>query len=102
MPFDGAKIADSQGRAEKLPFELYAAAYDNRGYNEPTVQNLRRVYDLIDVNQIFGSEYFVKILGCSERTGRNLIAKLREMDVVMPVSGKGKGKYRFKYRSEMQ
>ena len=29
------------------------------------------------------------------------MSKLREIDVVVPITGKGKGQYRFKYKSEM-
>ena len=61
---------------------------------------LREIYDQIDVNQIFGSSYIMKILDCSERTARNLLTKLKDMGAVVTVIGKGKGMYRFKYTVE--
>ena len=97
--------------AEKLPIKIsiesYTQAYRNKNYNNPTIQNLKVIYDDIEVNQVFGSTYLMKILECSERTARTLMGKLKEMDVVVAVIGKGRGKgqgkgiYRFKYESEV-
>ena len=105
MPIDTEKVADSTARhdpiSQQLPFESFEAAYQQRGYNEPTIQNLNRLFDEIAANQVFSSTYLVKSLGCAERTARNIMKKLREMDVVVPVSGKGKGMYRLKYDSEI-
>lgn len=52
--------------------------------------------------QVFGSAYITKILGCSPRMSRNLILKLRAMNVVVSLSGKGKGMYRFMFKSEYE
>lgn len=102
------KVADSAQTANnhterlpiKMPFEIFVKRYEEHAYNEPTIISLQQIYEGIDVNQIFGSAYLVKILECSDRTARNLMAKLREMDVIVPVTGKGKGMYRFKYDNE--
>ena len=40
------------------------------------------------------------ILECADSTARSIIGKLRDMDVVVPVSGHGKGMYRFRNKSE--
>ncbi len=80
----------------KLSFKDYEAAYQGKGYNRPSIAYLQEIYREVDANQIFGSSYLVKTLGCTERTARNLMAKLREMNVVEAVMGKGKGMYRFK------
>ena len=95
----GAK--ESANLPDKLPIAFYIDAYSDRGYNRPTIDSLMIIYDDIAVNQIFGSAYLTKILDVSERTGRDLMSKLREMGVVVAVSGQGKGKYRFKYDSEI-
>lgn len=59
-----------------------------------------KIYQETETNQVFGSSYLVKLLECSDRTARNLMAKLREMGVVAPVTGKGM--YRFKLESERE
>ena len=96
--------------SEKLPIKIsiesYTRGFHDKGYSNPTIQNLKAIYDDIEVNQVFGSTYLVKILECSERTARGLMGKLKEMDVIVAVIGKGRGKgqgkgiYRFKYEGE--
>ena len=97
MPFEEVKTADSK---EKLPIGIYKTLCQRNNYNAPTIEYLYQLYDLVDVNQIFSSAYIAKALDCSERTGRNIMAKLRQIDAVVPVSGKGKGMYRLKYKDE--
>ena len=99
--------------SEKLPIKIsmgaYTDSYRDKGYSEPTILSLMTIYNDIEVNQVFGSAYFMKILECSESTARRLLAKLKEMNVVIEVAGIGKGRgkgngrgiYRFKYESEV-
>lgn len=109
LPIDKVKAADSerignekwQSMPVKLSIESFTEAYLDKGYNEPTIHNLHLIYEQIEVNQVFGSAYLMKIIECSERTARNLLSKLREMNVVEVVNGKGKGMYRFKYMGEL-
>ena len=98
LPIGEEEVADSD---QKLPIQIYKKICQNTGYNEKAIRNLWRVYELIEVNQIFSASYIMKEMKCSERTSRNIISRLREMEVIVPVKGKGKGKYRFKYKSEM-
>jgi len=69
-------------------------------YNNATIENITRIYNEIEVNQIFSAAYVRKILDCADSTSRSLISKLKEMKVVVAVKGNGKGKYRFKYNNE--
>jgi ATP-dependent DNA helicase RecG len=109
LPVDNAKVADSvqNGNIEnqnpliKLSMESFIQMYSDKGYNEPTRVYLQAIYDQIEVNQIFGSTYIMKILNCSERTARNLLTKLKDIGAVVTVTGKGKGMYRFKYTDEI-
>lgn len=109
LPIDVSKVADSirNGNVEdqnlplKLTIESFTQMYSDKRYNEPTIMYLRNLYDQIELNQVFGSSYIMKILDCSERTARNLLTKLKDMGAVVPVTGKGKGLYRFKYTVEI-
>jgi ATP-dependent DNA helicase RecG len=83
-------------KLEKISATAYTQAYMARGYKGATVQYLKEIYDQLEVNQVFGSAYLVKILECSDKVAQRLLAKLREMDVVIAVAGKGKGMYRLK------
>lgn len=71
-----------------------------QGYSKPTIDNMRTLYDRVEINQIFGAAYVKKVLECADSTARRLIGMLKTIQVVVPITGKGKGKYRFKYDSE--
>ena len=64
--------------------------------HEPSKTNILKVYNEIEKNQIFGTKEIEEILACSPSTARAVMAKLRDMGVVIVVKGKGKGKYVFK------
>ena len=101
LPFCNSKPADAEdGTPEKLPFGAFQNACQRNGFNAPTIESLYHLYWHVDVNQVFGSAYITKTINCSERTGRSLMSKLRQMDVVVPIKGKGKGMYRLKYKKE--
>ena len=102
LPIEGESIADS---AQDVPTKLSKLTFDSilmsMNYNEMTRQNLSEIYKKIELNQIINSSYVAKIMECSERTARNLMNKLKDMGVLMPIAGKGKGMYRFRYKNEL-
>lgn len=108
LPIETAKTADpaesevliDKNIPMKIKPETFLTALDGKSCSRTTQKKLVQIYEVIDANQIFSTAYLVKILDCSERTARNLIIKLREMEVIVPVSGKGKGMYRFKLEKE--
>ena len=57
-------------------------------------------YNDIDTNQIFGAQEIERILDCSPTTAKEIMRKIRDMEVVVEVKGSGKGKYRFIYENE--
>ena len=67
------------------------SAIQKQNYKEPTPTNIIRIYENIDSNQVFSTKDIVGILGCSSSTSRELMTKLREMQVVCEVKGMGKG-----------
>ncbi len=108
LPFEKEKVSDSdiitkareKYRPIKLSLEAYTQAYTEKSYNTSTILNLQAIYDQIEVNRVFNSTYLMKILNCSDRGARRLLIKLKEMNVVVVFSGKGKGMYRLKYDGE--
>lgn len=87
---------------QKLAIDTLKSAIKEKTYKVPTQRNIIQVYEAIDGNQIFGTQEIAEILNCSPSTARELMSKLREMKVVCEIKGKGKGKYRFVYESEME
>ncbi len=85
---------------KKLSIETLNSVVVQQNYNEPTVDNIFKIYNEIDTDQIFGATDIQIILHCSISTAGALMAKLREMKIVLAVKGNGKGKYRFIYENE--
>lgn len=90
----------SEIQNEKLDFEKIKSEIQKRKYNEPTIDNILRIYNEIETNQVFGSSDVRKILDCSSSTASEIMSKLRELEVVVAVKGKGKGKSRFINKDE--
>ena len=93
---------DKKPAISMIEFSKIAVLCAEMGYSKPTITNIEILYQNVDVNQVFGAAYVRKILSCADSTARSLISKLRDMEVVVSIVGKGKGMYRFKYTSEME
>ena len=89
------------GERIKLSASSFDSLLNKMSYTGVINSNLKLIYQQVEVNQIFGSKYIMKILNCSERTARNLMNKLKDMGILIVVVGKGKGNYRFKYDDEL-
>ncbi len=87
---------------KKLAIEILNSAIEKQHYNEPTKTNIILVYNMIETNQIFGAPEVKDILKCSVSSSKDIMKKLRDMEVVVTVKGKGKGKYRFAYDTEIK
>lgn len=90
----------SEFKNVKLPFDTIKSEIEKNQYNEPTFKNIMKIYDEMDNNQILGASDIRRILKCSPSTASEIMFKMREMNVVKEVKGKGKGKYRFAYKDE--
>ena len=87
---------------EKLSIESLNQSISKHDYIERTIQNVIKVYNEFATNQIFGALEVEKVLGCYTTTSKELMKKLRDMQVVIEVKGMGKGKYRLAYESEVK
>lgn len=86
---------------KKLDIKALNQAIFKQKYIERTRKNILTIYNEIDTNQVFGAPEVERILGCSTTASKDIMKKLRDMDVIVKVIGNGKGKYRFAYKSEM-
>ena len=87
---------------EKVSLDTLLAKCRENSYNATVLNNMEKVYSEIITDQVFGASDIEKILGCAESTAAEMMRRLRDMKVVLSISGMGKGKYRFKYESEME
>lgn len=87
---------------KKLEIEKLKAAIAKQKYFTRTKENLLKVYDFVETNQVFGAPEVKEILGCTITASKDIMKKLRDMGVVTEVKGRGKGKYRFIYEREIE
>lgn len=92
VAIDREKVAISE---QKITKEYFESLLLERNYSKITRQNLFKIYEQIETNQIFGTSEVAKILGFSSAGARKVLTKLIAAKALITVKGKGKGKYRF-------
>ena len=88
----GLRIPEYRCNAFMLQTVIYNSGAKNTAIQpgNPTIQNEKTDFEV------------EKVLGCSTTTSKELMKKLRDMQVVIEVKGMGKGKYRLVYESEVK
>ena len=71
-----------------------------QNYNRPTLETILKVYENTDVDVVVSAPDVQRITQCPVSTSKNIMNKLKKIDVLVVVTGQGKGKYRFKYDYE--
>ena len=60
----------------------------------PTIsENVKEIVEAFDMNQIFGRKEVKKELGYGDYKAGKAIEAMQVLNIVIPVEGKGKGKY---------
>ena len=70
--------------------------------NSKTISNVKKMYEHFGKNTIFGRSDVVELLNITSSPASTLIKKLSELDIIIPVSGQGKGKYIFNSQIALQ
>ena len=102
--FEGGKLAiegekTSSGH-QKVAIEKIYELCKGQNYNRPTLETILKVYENTDVDAVVSAPDIERITQCSTSTSKNIMNKLKKINVLVAVSGQGKGKYRFKYDNE--
>ena len=58
-------------------------------------ENAVRLFGQMGTDGVFGRSDIMEIVGISITAAGNLLTKLKDAHLIQPVSGHGKGKYRF-------
>lgn len=64
-------------------------------FTKRTISHIKKMYDTFGVENIFGRSDVEAVLGLKSARESELLKKLLGFHVIQPVSGHGKGKYRF-------
>lgn len=60
-----------------------------------TVGHIRKLFETFGTDQVFGRSAVVEVLKLQNSSASKLLAKMVQAGILKPVSGQGKGKYRF-------
>ncbi|MCD8123705.1 MAG: Fic family protein [Lachnospiraceae bacterium] len=66
-----------------------------KDFSAKTVSHVRRMFDAFGYDTVFGRGAIVELLGIQNSGASKLLSRLRQAGIIEPVSGKGKGKYKF-------
>lgn len=67
-------------------------------FSEKTISHIYKMYDKFGFDMIFGRTAVGELLGLQNSSASKLLAKLLRAEIIEPVSGHGKGEYRFSRR----
>lgn len=90
VAFEGEKVAFEN---EKVAFEQIISAIDA---STPTKQKISALFEEFGFETIFGRTDIINQFGIVPSAAGKLINKMKEANLIEPVSGMGKGKYTFK------
>ena len=74
---------------------LIEAAIDSLNANKNTKENAKKLFAHMSFDSVFGRNDIMDIVNISITAAGNLINKLKETELIEPVIGQGKGKYKF-------
>lgn len=61
-----------------------------------TAAHIRRMFEKFGYDEVFGRSAVTELLGLKNSSASKLLSNLVQADIIEPVSGYGKGKYKFK------
>lgn len=78
------------------PKQLFENQISKLFISAKTKENMVQLYEQLGTGTIFSRADVMRIIGITSSPAGTLINKLRMADLLQPVAGSGKGKYRFK------
>ena len=104
VDFGSEKVAFGQEKvdfgSEKVDFGSEKVDFDiileQKHFSNITKQRIKALHDSIGSSKIFTRKKILEIMHLSPTYASNLIAKMKQIGIIEPVLGQGKGKYKFK------
>ena len=85
---------ENHGLVDKKPlFQVIDDAVCNKILTPTISENVKEIVEAFDMNQIFGRKEVKKELGYGDYKAGKAIEAMQVLNIVIPVEGKGKGKY---------
>lgn len=89
-------IHDEKVDIESAPYEK------RRGFSTKTTAHIHRLFENYGFSEVFGRSAVMELLELKKSGASKLLFNLLQAGVIEPVSGYGKGKYKFKYIPEKE
>ena len=67
-----------------------------KDFSIKTAAHIRRMFEKFGYDEVFGRSAITELLGLKNSSASKLLSNLVQADIIEPVSGYGKGKYKFK------
>ena len=80
---------------EKVDIESVLSEKDS-GFSVKTTVHIHRLFEKFGFDEVFGRSAVMELLGLKSSGASKLLSNLTQADIIGPVSGYGKGKYKFK------
>lgn len=74
---------------------IYEAKLQKTNFSKKTLGHIQKLYDRFGEEKVFGRTEIMAESGLTESPASELIRKLLDIEIIIPVRGKGKGKYVF-------
>lgn len=81
---------------KKVDFGTKKVDIGNIKFSKRTMYHIEILFDEYGYNRVFGRSDMMELVGLKSSAVSNLISKLLEAGIIEPVTGHGKGKYKFK------
>lgn len=73
-----------------------AVSEKGKEFSVKTIVHIRRLFEKFGFDEVFGRSAVMELLELKSSGASKLISNLVQSDIIEPVSGHGKGKYKFK------
>lgn len=83
---------------EKVDIETKKVDIGSLKFSKRTVHHIEIPFDEYGYNRVFGRSDVMDLVGLKRSAVSKLISKLLETGIIEPVTGHGKGKYKFKHK----
>ncbi len=89
----GLAIEEPRFEAKISLFQIIDDAVRRKELTPIIAGNVKKIIEIFDLNQIFGRKEIKKELGYGDYKAGKAIEAMQSLNIVIPVEGKGKGKY---------
>ena len=94
---DKADIEDTKVDIENEKVDIESVLSEKgSGFSAKTFVHIHRLFEKFDFDEVFGRSAVTELLELKGSGASKLLSNLLQADIIEPVSGHGKGKYKFK------